>query len=236
MGFDADKWFNEHVLFHHPFTKTDIDPDDNLKQTIPFLRLASQTPWQPRHSYPITFKGLVGVLLPVGNFFGRRCSPGPMASLLYLHLLPLFFHRPAAGFAIWGLSSVTASVLTLYSFHTTHLMEATERVPYKAGVDWGAHQLHTTANWETNPWSISGGLDLQIEHHLFPYLAYDKQLLIKPLVEQTAHEFGLPYYSFERGVLFAFFWHAVHMVALGNNVDASRLPVTVTHYQHKDEA
>ena len=38
-------------------------------------------------------------------------------------------------------------------------------------------------------------LDCHIEHHLFPGLSYAKQRAIKPLVEQAAREFGLPYYE-----------------------------------------
>ena len=33
------------------------------------------------------------------------------------------------------------------------------------------------------------------------------------------------------GVLFAFFWHATHMMALGSNI--TQPPVTVTHYWYK---
>jgi len=227
VGFSGDKWFNEHALLHHPFTKTSVDPDENLNQAMPFLRLTVETPWTEQHQWPLTFKSLVGALLPIGNFYGRRCQATPMASMLYLHLLPLFFHRPRAGFAIVAAASMSASVITIFAFHTTHLLESTERVPYKPGVDWGAHQLHTTANWESTPLSLSGGLDLQIEHHLFPYLAYDKQQMIKPIVEKTAYDFGLPYHSFEHGAVFAAYWHAIHMAALGSN---SPPPRTVSHF------
>ena len=39
-------------------------------------------------------------------------------------------------------------------------------------------------------------LDLQVEHHLFPTLSYAEQWKIKPFVEQTARDFGLPYYEY----------------------------------------
>jgi linoleoyl-CoA desaturase len=67
------------------------------------------------------------------------------------------------------------------------------RLRHRPGVDWGAHQLHTTANVLTN-WEM-GTLDLQIEHHLFPCISYEHQHSIRTLVKSTAAEFGLPYYE-----------------------------------------
>ena len=60
-----------------------------------------------------------------------------------------------------------------------------------------AHQLHTTANFAAAQWwALSGGLDLQIEHHLFPQLSYDHQRAVQPVMRATAAEFGLPYFEY----------------------------------------
>jgi len=62
---------------------------------------------------------------------------------------------------------------------------------------WAEHQLKTTANFSNNnvlaDW-ICGGLNYQIEHHLFPHICHTHYPEIAPIVEQTAKEFGLPYY------------------------------------------
>ena len=95
-------------------------------------------------------------------------------------------------------SSCAASYLTLLAFHVNHIQGETEHVGYAPGVDWGAHQLHTTANFDAGSgfFGLSGGLDLQVEHHLFPQLSYDKQRSVRPLVRATAREHGLPYHEF----------------------------------------
>ncbi|WP_245553428.1 fatty acid desaturase family protein [Echinicola vietnamensis] len=60
------------------------------------------------------------------------------------------------------------------------------------------HQLMTTCNYsERNrvfSWMI-GGLNYQIEHHLFPDICHVHYRKIAPIVRQTAAEYQLPYYS-----------------------------------------
>ena len=60
------------------------------------------------------------------------------------------------------------------------------------------HQLLTTSNFApTNKilsWYV-GGLNYQIEHHLFPNMSHVNHKHISHIVKQTAEEFGLPYYS-----------------------------------------
>ena len=58
------------------------------------------------------------------------------------------------------------------------------------------HQLNTTSNFATNSKFIAylfGGLNFQIEHHLFPYLSHIHLYNIAPIVKATAKELGLPY-------------------------------------------
>ena len=52
-------------------------------------------------------------------------------------------------------------------------------------------------------------LELQIEHHLFPSLSYANQIRIKPLVEATCKEFGLPYYEYSSALtgICGHLWH-----------------------------
>jgi linoleoyl-CoA desaturase len=61
-----------------------------------------------------------------------------------------------------------------------------------------AHQLKTTANFGTRSrvltW-LCGGLNHQIEHHLFPNICHVHHRKLAPIVKKTAQEFGLPYYS-----------------------------------------
>lgn len=65
---------------------------------------------------------------------------------------------------------------------------------------WAIHQLTTTTNFGNNSrwfsWYV-GGLNFQIEHHLFPNVCHVHYRKIAGIVKETAREFGLPYKSFK---------------------------------------
>ncbi len=81
-----------------------------------------------------------------------------------------------------------------------HVVEGTEQpLPNAAGNidnDWVIHELLTTADFGRNnrflTW-YAGGLNFQIEHHLFPHICHIHYPKIAPIVEKTTREFGYPY-------------------------------------------
>lgn len=61
-----------------------------------------------------------------------------------------------------------------------------------------SHQLSTTTNFGAKNVLLTwycGGLNFQIEHHIFPGISHVHYPAIAPIVEQTAREFDLPYRS-----------------------------------------
>lgn len=64
--------------------------------------------------------------------------------------------------------------------------------------DWYIHQLYTTANFSAGnrlAAFLTGGLNQQIEHHLFPAICTIHYPAIAGIVKTTAAEFGIPYYN-----------------------------------------
>jgi linoleoyl-CoA desaturase len=64
--------------------------------------------------------------------------------------------------------------------------------------DWAIHQLNTTVNFAPNNRLLSwyvGGLNYQVEHHLFPDICHVHYRNIAPIVKATAAEFNIPYYT-----------------------------------------
>ncbi len=63
---------------------------------------------------------------------------------------------------------------------------------------WAVHQLLTTTNFANKSrwftWYV-GGLNFQIEHHLFPHICHVHYSKISRIVKETAGEFGFPYKS-----------------------------------------
>jgi len=64
--------------------------------------------------------------------------------------------------------------------------------------DWAKHQMLTTSNFAPSNKILSwyvGGLNYQIEHHLFPSMCHVHHPEVSKIVKKTAEEFGLPYNS-----------------------------------------
>ncbi|MFN6947099.1 MAG: fatty acid desaturase family protein [Cytophagaceae bacterium] len=85
-------------------------------------------------------------------------------------------------------------------FQLAHVVEDTEFPEPDAQGDiqeaWAAHQMKTTANFSTGKfWAtwFCGGLNMQVEHHLFPKICHIHYPAISKIVKATAHEYGLPY-------------------------------------------
>ncbi|HEY9049126.1 MAG TPA: acyl-CoA desaturase [Ohtaekwangia sp.] len=87
-------------------------------------------------------------------------------------------------------------------FQLAHIVEDLEfpEPDHTGNIDdiWVAHQLRTTANFGSGS-SITtflcGGLNMQIEHHIFPKVCHIHYPAIAGIVKQTAAEFGLPYHE-----------------------------------------
>jgi len=98
------------------------------------------------------------------------------------------------------LMHLTAGYILSTVFQMAHIVEGTHQpMPNEEGEienAWAIHQLRTTANFARKNrvlnWYI-GGLNHQIEHHLFPNICHVHYRNISGIVEKTAEEFHLSY-------------------------------------------
>jgi linoleoyl-CoA desaturase len=77
---------------------------------------------------------------------------------------------------------------------------------------WAIHQLFTTVNFAPKNFIVNwytGGLNHQIEHHLFPNISHVHYGKIAKFVKETAQECNLPYYEYKtmRSAVIAHFKH-----------------------------
>lgn len=115
----------------------------------------------------------------------------------------------------------TAGLILSIVFQLAHVVEETENpIPNDAGEienTWAIHQLYTTANFAPKNKLVNwftGGLNHQIEHHIFPNISHVHYGNIAEIVKQTARECNLPYYEF-RTMRSAVAAHFRHLKALG---------------------
>jgi linoleoyl-CoA desaturase len=117
---------------------------------------------------------------------------------------------------------VTGLGLTLV-FQLAHVVPSTSHPqPNEDGMieeEWALHQMATTCNFapKSNIMSwLVGGLNYQIEHHLFPNVCHVHYKKIAPIVKKTADELGIPYLS-ERTFFTALRGHFLMLKGLGQN-------------------
>ncbi len=98
------------------------------------------------------------------------------------------------------LMHMTAGYILSIIFQMAHIVEGADQpMPNPQGQienAWAIHQLQTTANFSRNSrilnW-FAGGLNFQIEHHLFPNISHVHYRKISAIVKKTAEDFHLPY-------------------------------------------
>ncbi|HTO36385.1 MAG TPA: acyl-CoA desaturase [Flavobacterium sp.] len=110
----------------------------------------------------------------------------------------------------------TAGLILSVVFQLAHVVEHTENPePDENGEianTWAIHQLFTTANFAPKNWLVNyftGGLNHQIEHHIFPNISHIHYTKIAKIVKETAKEFDLPYHEFKttRSAIYSHFKH-----------------------------
>lgn len=118
-------------------------------------------------------------------------------------VLPIYLHGPKIliGYAVaMFVLGFTLSVV----FQLAHIVEDAEFVsPEWSGNsqevvenEWAIHQIKTTSNFATRNrlWTFFlGGLNFQVEHHLFPRISHVHYPAINKILKQTCEEQGLAY-------------------------------------------
>ncbi|MBK6731015.1 MAG: acyl-CoA desaturase [Bacteroidetes bacterium] len=150
-----------------------------------------------------------------GSKLGRELTDMIIGKLLYYAVfvvLPILITPYSALIIISGflLMHFVAGVVLSTIFQLAHVVESTEH-HHEDGTgeienSWAIHQLHTTANFAKKNRILSwyvGGLNYQIEHHLFHNICHVHYKDIAPIVKSTAQEYGIPYNEYRT------FWQAL---------------------------
>ena len=131
--------------------------------------------------------------------------------------LPLLVHPFWAVLLFGFTASLVQGVMLSVVFQLAHCVEeAAFPLPRqdtgRMETGWAAHQVETTVDFARRNRPLSwfiGGLNFQIEHHLFPRICHVHYPAIAPLVEETCREFGLKYAAhetFRAGMVSHFRW------------------------------
>jgi linoleoyl-CoA desaturase len=244
MGGSVYLWKFKHNVNHHSFTNIEgMDDDIDIKPFIR-VHNDQKKYWYHRfqHIYWVGLYGLTYLLWifvqdfkkyfsgKIGETKFRKMDVKEhfifwISKLLYIGafiVLPIFtvgFLPMLFGYLI--ISLICGFVIAVV-FQLAHIVEdATFSTPetnnHKIENEWAVHQIQTTANFATKSKIVSwftGGLNFQVEHHLFPRISHIHYPKIAELVRETCLQFGVTYLEFPT-VYAAFRSHLVHLKAVG---------------------
>lgn len=224
VGGSSYIWQWKHGRFHHTWVNVDGHDSDIdlgvLARLSPSQQRRPWHRWQHLYLWPLYAVTVLRWHL-YGDFrdlltgtIGSRPFPRPRGADLAVFVLgklaffmlafgvPLAFHPWTVVVAGYAVVAAVSGLLLALVFQMAHVVEAASfpepaRETPHLDTSWAVHQLHTTVNFaphnRTLSWLI-GGLNFQVEHHLFPRIAHVHYPAVARVVERTCREFGLPYH------------------------------------------
>ena len=228
LGGNNFMWKTKHNIVHHTYTNVHGVDDDiearpflRLCETQKYYRIHRYQHWYFWAAYSLLYLWWVFVT-DYKKYFLKRVGPTPIGkmslwdhisfwSFKLLHAF-LFVALPiyVLGFEAWIIGFIPFALFAGFAlsivFQLAHTVEDTSFLEAKPEVariedEWAIHQLKTTANFATRNRFISwwvGGLNFQIEHHLFPRISHVHYPAISKIIRKACMDFGIPYIEYPR--------------------------------------
>jgi len=130
---------------------------------------------------------------------------GKVAFLGWAFLVPLFFHPWWVVLLFYGATSFFVAVVLSTVFQIAHCAAHASFPTLSEEGDvpnsWAVHEVESTVDFARRSrlltWYL-GGLNYQIEHHLFPKISHVHYPRIAPIVQAACADFGVKYTVHER--------------------------------------
>jgi linoleoyl-CoA desaturase len=224
MGASSYVWRTKHNVAHHTYTNVaGADADIDSMPFARFAPDQRRHPWHRwQHVYLWPLYGLVATKwYTFGDaaylIKGRvEQSPlrwprgaelvgfllGKVAFLSWTLIVPMLFRPVWQVLAVFALVSFVLALIMVVVFQLAHCLEEADfaSVDGMAGAgrtEWAWHQLETTCDFAPGnrllTWYL-GGLNYQVEHHLFSTVPHTHHPLIAPIVREVCREYGAPYH------------------------------------------
>jgi len=233
IGGSSYLWHWKHGVIHHTYVNvTGHDSDLNLGifgRVTPHQRRFAFHRWQHLYLWPLygclairwqlidDFRRLIAGR--IGSHRIRRprgtdlviLVAGKATFFAWAFGVPLLFHPVSAVLVHYAIAALVLGTTLSVVFQVAHCVEEAAFPPASAGTRrieraWAIHQVETAVDF-ARPSRIAawllGGLNFQIEHHLFPRISHVNYPAISTVMEQTCRDFGVVYTEHQS------FWHGV---------------------------
>ncbi|HEX7902748.1 MAG TPA: acyl-CoA desaturase [Chitinophagaceae bacterium] len=228
LGANNFMWRSKHNIIHHTYTNIAGIDDDiearpflRLCESQTHYKLHRFQHWYFWAAYSLLYLWWVFVT-DYKKYFLKRIGSVPLKKmalndhisfwtfkLLHAFLfiaLPIYtlgFSTWLIGFLVYGMFAGFVLSIVFQLAHTvedTHFPEANVETS-KMEDEWAIHQLKTTANFATRNkficWWV-GGLNFQIEHHLFPKISHVHYPAISKIIKKACEDYGIPYIEYPK--------------------------------------
>jgi len=225
LGGNAFLWKLKHNIIHHTYTNIDgIDDDINnmpfLRQCST-QQLKPMHKFQSAYMFVLYgFTSLFMFFMDYIKYFSKKVYTtalkpmdfkehlmfwvGKLFFIAFYIVLPIMLIGWKWWLAGFIISQFTLGLTLAIVFQLAHVVEHAEFDsagvdPVKIENEWAIHQVKTTANFAFSnklvTWFV-GGLNYQIEHHLFPRISHIHYPAISKIVKETCEKFDLNYIYF----------------------------------------
>ncbi len=226
MGGSSYMWKQKHNMNHHAYTNIEgLDDDIDIKPWIR-TNDSQPRKWYHsyQHIYWVILYGFTYFIWVFSQdfqkYFSQKIADTPLKKMktkdhvifwaskvtyvftfLIIPMMMVGFWQTVIGYAI---ISFSCGWVIAVVFQLAHLIEDTtfpipDSTSNKIEQEWTIHQLTTTANFATKngitSW-FTGGLNFQIEHHLFPKINHVHYPAISKLVKEVCEEFNVKYMEY----------------------------------------
>jgi len=223
LGGNSFIWKQKHNIIHHTYTNVDGVDDDIAKSPfIRMCSTQRWVPaHKVQHLYtPVLYalSSMIWILYQdFEKYFKRKIVDTPlsrmsrgdhfifwMSKVLYLVFyiaIPVLLLGWPLALLYFVCMHVGLGLTLSIVFQLAHVVEETEFVfagnnETQIENEWAVHQVKTTSNFSPESKLISwfmGGLNYQIEHHLFPRISHIHYPALSKIVREECRLFQLPY-------------------------------------------
>lgn len=223
LGGNTFFWKIKHNVNHHTYTNIEgVDSDIDINPFMR-LNLNQKRRWfhKFQHYYCLFLYGLSYLVWifwdDFQKYFTGKIAPGYQKKLdkkehivfwitkIYFVIIYLIIPMTLIGIvkALLGflLIAFTTGLSIAIVFQLAHVVEGTDFLDLKGDSgrieqEWAIHQINTTANFSTKNKVITwllGGLNFQVEHHLFPKISHVHYPKINEFVKETCLQYQVSY-------------------------------------------
>lgn len=222
MGGSSILWYQNHVVAHH--SETNIPGSDPDIDSFGLMRFHEADRWHAwhrwQHLYALPLYSLKALFwVWVSDFIELYTNSyklsGRRRALFHLELALsrishafFFLYLPFLVVGSWT-PVLIGYVAFMMAFGATmtvvfilaHITDVQAFMPEgrRPHSDWARHQLETTSDFSVHNHALTwliGGLNFQIEHHIFPNISHLHYHKIQPVVKNYCEECGITYHEY----------------------------------------